>query len=208
MRADISIDRSGWLYRLDYKKLIIIVFLLRLITASAYDIFVNMNGRDILLPDSKFYSLRGRYVDLVLQGHDRASFTKDMLPGDRVGNEMFIDTLTTEKGRLPTAFNQVNIFSYIVGIIYFIFGYSTVWVRIFNIFLSMGSVYLLFNVAKRYFGVLAGNLFLIVALFLPTQFIYSITLSRDFLRVFIVSVIIWAVYTIGDIWGKKLKLQY
>jgi hypothetical protein len=208
MRADISLNRFGWLYRLDHKKLIIVVFLLRLITASAYDIFVNMTGREILLPDSKFYSLRGRYVDLVLQGYDRASFTTDLLPDDSFGKEIFIDALRQEKGVLPSRINGSNAHFYIVGILYFLFGYSTIWVRVFNISISILSVYLLFNAAKRNFGDLAANLFLLTALFLPTQFGYSITLSRDFLRVFIVSAIIWAIYYIGDIWTRRLRPQF
>jgi hypothetical protein len=41
---------------------------------------------------------------------------------------------------------------------------------------------------------MTSNLFLLVALFLPTQFIYSITLTRGFISVFIVSLLIWVVY--------------
>jgi len=202
MRADISLNRFGWLYRLDYKKLIVIVFLLRLILASAYDIFVTVTDKDILLPDSKAYSVRGRYAELVLQRYDGASFTTDLLPVDRVGKEIFIDILQQEKGNLPSRINEPNSFLYIIGFLYFIFGYSTIWVRVFNISISILSVYLLFKVAKSYFGDLAGNLFLIIALFLPTQIGYSITLSRDFLRVFVVSLMIWIIYG-GYAWIRK-----
>lgn len=147
-------------------------------------------------------------MNLVLEGYGRNSFTKDLLPGDRMGDIIFADILQREKGVLPATIDESAKYSYIVGIIYLVFGYATIWVRIFNICLSMASVYLLFNVARRYFGNLTANLFLIIALFLPTQFAYSITLSRDFLRVFIVSFVIWAVYTIGDICVKKLRSQF
>lgn len=208
MRTDISPNRPGWLYGLDYKKLIVVVFLLRIIFASAYDIFVTITDKDILLPDSKFYSLRGRYVDLLLQGYNGKSFTKDLLPKDRLDQETFIGVLETEKGGLPKKLNNTNIYAYVVGIIYLISGYRTIWVRVFNICISMLSVYLLFKVAKRHFGGLAANLFLLVGLFLPTQFIYSVTLSRDFLIALIVSLMIWMIYNIGDIWIRKLKSRF
>lgn len=208
MRTDISLNRFGWLYRLDYKKLIIAALLLRLIAASVYDVFVNITDKEILLPDSKAYSARGRYVDLTLQGYDKASFAKGLLPSDRISKEIFIETLRQENGGLPSRVNESNIYYYVIGFLYFIFGYFTIWVRMFNIVISIVSVYLLFRVSKHCFGDLAANLFLLIALFLPTQFVYSITLSRDFMRVLIVSVIVWAVYTMGGIWTKKLKPQF
>ena len=179
---------------MDYKKLIVIAFLLRLIFASAYDIFVTVTDKDFLLPDSKFYSARGRYVDLLLQGYSKKSITRDLLPNDSVGQEVFVEVLRAGNGSLPKELNDTNIYAYIVGIIYFIFGYSTIWVRVFNIFISILSAYLLFRVANRRFGDLAANLFLLIALFLPTQIIYSITLSRDFVRMFLISFIIWGIY--------------
>ena len=208
MRDAVLPDRFSWLYKLDHKKLIIIAFLLRLIFASAYDIFVTITDRDVLLPDSKFYSAKGRYVDLLLQGYNEKSLTNSLLPNDRIGREIFIDVLRTENGVLPNKLNETSIHAYVVGVIYFIFGYYTIWVRVFNICISILSAYLLFRVAKRHFGDLAANLFLLIALFLPTQFGYSITLSRDFMRVFVVSLMIWVIYNIGDIWVKKLKSRF
>jgi len=164
MRADISFNRLGWLYRLDYKKLIIIVFLVRFILASAYDIFVTVSGEDIIVPDSRFYSVRGRYVSLLLQGYDSASLTSDLLPGDDVSKDIFFDSFWCERGALPTSTSELNVYFYIVGFLYSILGYFTIWIRIFNICLSILSVYLLFDVAKRCFGVPAANLFLLVSL--------------------------------------------
>lgn len=194
MRALVSIDGIGWLDRLDYKKLIIIVFLLRVIIASGYDIAVSVSGQDILLPDGKFYSIQGRYVDLILQGYDKSSATRDLLPDDKNSREIFVSVAESYGYKLPKLNNETNIFAYIVGFLYFVFGYSTIWVRIFNICISMLSVFFLFKVAQKHFGNLAANLFLIIALFLPAQFGYSITLSRDFLRVFIISLLIWVIY--------------
>lgn len=206
MRVDISLDRFSRLRGLDYKKIIVIAFLLRIILASAYDVFVTVTDKDPLLPDSKFYSVKGRYADLLFEGYSQRSFTKDLLNNDGVSQEIFIDILKTEKGKLPLSINGTDIFAYLIGIIYFIFGYFTIWVRVFNICVSMLSVYLLFRVAKRHFGDLAANLFLITALFLPVQLGYSITLSRDFIRVFGISFLIWVIYDMGGIWIRRPRM--
>ena len=168
--------------------------MIRFIFACAYDLFVTSTDRNILLPDEKFYSMRGRYVSILLNGYDKDNFTKDMLPADRTSREIFDEILRIERGRFPPLTNETNLYSYLIGVIYFIFGYFPLAVRVFNILLSIGSTYLIFRIAKRRFGELAANLFLIVALFLPTQFGYSITLSRDFVRVFVVCLTLWVIY--------------
>ncbi len=171
-----------------------------------YDTYVSLTDRDPLLPDSKFYSIRGRYVAILLNGYNREHFTSDMVPSDPVSQDIFCDTLKNEKLYFRSGFaeanlhnfviglNEVNLFIYIIGFIYFIFGYFPLGVRILNIFLGISSTYFLFKVAKRHFGELTANLFLLIALFLPTQFLYSCTLSRDFLRAFIVSLTLWVIY--------------
>jgi hypothetical protein len=165
------------------------------IFASAYDIYVSATDRDFLLPDSKFYSIKGRYVSLLLEGNSIGTFTRDMVPPDRMSQAIFIDTLEKEGGRFPSCKNnEGNLYSYVVGGIYFLFGYNTIWVRLFNIVLSIAATYLLFLVGRRHFGVVAANLFLIIALFLPTQFGYSITFSRDFMRMLLISLILWVIY--------------
>ncbi len=195
MRIAIFFDKSGWLYKLDYKKAILIALLLRVIFACSYDVYVSVTDRDFLLPDSKFYSIKGRYVSLLLEGNGIGSFTRDMVPLDQMSQAIFIDILKTEKGQFPSCKNnEGNVYSYLVGAIYFIFGYATIWIRLFSIFLSIAAAYLLFMIGRRHFGVAAANLFLLVALFLPTQFGYSITLSRDFMRMFVISLILWVIY--------------
>lgn len=207
MRAHLSLDRFGWLYRLDCKKLIIIVFLLRLIVASAYDIYVTIADKDTFLPDSRFYSVRGRYVNLLLEGYDKRHIPERLLPHDRVGREIFITAVEQKIDPLPYCNTESNFFSCILGLLYYLFGYATIWARVFNICLSMLSVYLLFRVTREYFGTLAANLFLLMGLFIPTQFGYSIMLCRDLLRLFFVSVIIWVLYG-GYAWVRKQKQRF
>lgn len=195
MRTGVSINRAGWLYKLDHRKLILIAFLARFIFAAMYDSYISVTDKEVLLPDSKFYSVRGMYIASFLTGYDTKSFANDILPRDRQSQYIFQNALKMEGGRIPLRLDdESTVFTYIIGIIYSLFGYFPLWVRIFNIALSIGSTYLLFEIARRHFGELAANLFLIVALFLPTQFIYSITLTRDFVRMFVITLILWVIY--------------
>jgi len=194
MRADISSNRLSWFYRLDYRKLILAAFLLRFIAACTYDIFVSVTDRDILFPDSKFYSTIGRYITLLLNRYDKEPYFNNIMLDDKVSRAIFIDTLERNEGHLPKIYGPNAYWFYIIGYIYFIFGYFPLGVRVFNIFLSIASTYFLFKIAKRHFGELTANLFLLIALFLPTQFGYSITFSKDFVRMFIISFALWLLY--------------
>src|SRR3990167_3043226 len=118
MRADISLNRTGWLRKLDYRKIILIAFLARFICAAMYDSFVSVTGNEALAPDGKFYSVRGRYIALLLSGYDSKSFTRDMVPPDWHSQYIFEDALKTEGGRIPLRLtDESTVFTYIIGII-------------------------------------------------------------------------------------------
>ena len=207
MRTAISLGRPGWIYRLDYKKLIIIAFLFRLILASGYDVFTCVTNRDLLVPDGRFYSTVGCYAALLLNGYDKGSFTEEMMPIHQFNRKTFYDVYRQENKffKSSSSSHESAFYYYVVGIIYFIFGYFPLAVRIFNIILSIGSTYLIFIIAKRQFGDLTANLFLLIALFLPTQVMYSVTLARDFLRMFVISLILWLIYG-GVLWQRKQRM--
>lgn len=195
MRTDLLYDWIGRLNRLNYKKLIVAAFLLRVIFAAAYDIYVSIADKDILVPDSFYYSGCGRYASLVLEGYDMRSIPIDRLPRNAQERDVLKNMTMTHNGRFPPSFSGVSIlYTNTIGFIYFLLGHYKIWARIFNITLSILGTYLLFRVAKTRFGDLAANLFLLIGLFLPTQFIYSLTLSRDLIRMFMVSLIIWGIY--------------
>ena len=108
MRTLIFRDRLGWIRGLDYKKLILIALLSRLIFASAYDIFVSTTGRDILLPDGKFYSMYGLYISLLMSGYDRDSIPEDSLPRDAESRKIFLDILEKEEGKFPPEIGRAS----------------------------------------------------------------------------------------------------
>ena len=194
MGTDLSVNRNSWLYRLDIRKVILIAFLARFIFAAAYDCFVTVTDKDILLPDSKFYSVRGRYISLLFSGYNKNTLSGELVPGDKHSQYIFADALAKEGGKLPIHPDESTVFTYIVGLIYLIFGYFPFWIRVLNIALSVCSACLLFSIARRQFGDLTARIFLLAALFLPTQFMYSITLTRDFVRMFVITLILWVIY--------------
>lgn len=168
-----------------------------MITASVYDIFVSVTDRDFLLPDSKFYSVSGWYLTLMFSGYDRTSIPKDAVPADEESRKVFDDILYNVKwdsSHLPPVENETNLFFYIIAAIYSVFGYFPLGVRFFNITLSVLSTVFIYKIAENNFGETPARIFLVVALFLPSQFIYSITLCKDFIRVFLVAFILWILY--------------
>lgn len=166
---------------------------------------VTLANRDIFLPDGRHYSIRGSYVASLLNGYSKNYLPKGLMPRDEYGQEILFGAATDESLNRWDFRSEVNLFAYIIGFIYFVFGNFTIYIRIFNIALSVTCAYLFFDIAKRQFGILTANLFLLTALFLPTQFFYSIMLSKDLLRMFGVSLILWFFYG-GVIWREKQKV--
>lgn len=206
MRANLFFNKLGRILLFDRKKIIIIAILARLITASFYDAFVSITDRDFLLPDGKFYSVSGWYIALLLSGYGINCMPAEVIPAGEQEGVLFHDYIMREhklgKDGLPNLKNETNLFFYIIGILYFIFGYFPLAVRAFNILLSIMSVLLIFQIAKRQFSEKAAQFFLVIGLFLPTQFVYSIALSKDLVRMFIVSFILWIIYG-GEACSKR-----
>lgn len=206
MRTGLYFNKFSRAFVFDAKKIIIIAILARLIAASFYDIFVTVTDRDFLLPDSKFYSISGWYIALLMSGYGINHMPVDVVPAGKQNRILFYDYIMREhkwgRDNLPILDNETNLFFYIMGIIFFIFGYFPLGVRIFNIILSIASTVLIFKITKKQFGERAARVFLLIGLFLPTQFMYSITLSKDFIRMFVISFILWILYG-GETCPKK-----
>ncbi|OGW85334.1 MAG: hypothetical protein A2987_06280 [Omnitrophica bacterium RIFCSPLOWO2_01_FULL_45_10] len=194
MQYDLSLNIFTRFHKLDVKKIIILALLSRLIFACIYDVFVSITGSDILLPDSAFYATIGRYMSLFLSGYDKYSIPVHALPKEPTERALFLDLLSKDNKEFFQSKNEGIIFYYIVSILYVIFGPSVIVIRIFNICISVLSTYLIYKITDKNFGELAAKMFLVVGLLLPSQVIYSITLSRDILRVFAVYLILWVLY--------------
>jgi len=194
MRTLLLGNSDSWIKRLDCAQLIIIAVCLRVILASGYDAYVVLTGNDPLLPDSRFYSVNGQYVAATLNKYNIAIYGNYYFPGDSVGRAIFNDAVNMNKGGLPKHFNETTVFQYIVGVMYFIFGVHTILIRLLNIALSIACTWFVFDIIRKKVREDIAVVFLAVALFLPTQVCYSITLSKDFLRAFAVTFILWGIY--------------
>jgi hypothetical protein len=205
MRANLHIDKLSRIFSLDRKKIIVAAVLLRVIAAFIYDVSVSVTDNDFLLPDSKFYSVSGWYITLLMSGYSMNALPITVFPTGRREPGLFYDYILHEhiwgKDRYPVLNNETNLFFYLIGVIYFVFGYLPFAIRVFNILLSVGSALLIFNITKRQFGDKPAQIFLLISLFLPTQFVYSMTLCKDLLRMFAVSFVLWIIYG-GEEWSK------
>jgi len=144
----------------------------------------------------------GRYIQILLNGNSAFRITDAMAPQDTHSRELLAATIARTKGGLPVVDNETGAFLYVVGAIYFLFGYFPIFVRIFNIILSISCVFFIFRIAARHFGETPAKIFLIIGLFLPTQLVYSITLSKDFTRMFLVCFVLWIIY--GGVRWKRV----
>lgn len=130
-----------------------------------------------------------------MRGYSKNTFTMDLIPPERDSLELFQAVMSKEEHMVLPPINTDNkLYLHLVALLFFLFGYLPLAVRLMNIAFSIGSALLLFNVGRRNFGVLASNIFLLIALFLPSQVIYSITISKDLVRTFAVSSVIFILY--------------
>lgn len=164
---------------------------------------MSVTDNDVLLPDSKFYSVRGRYISCLLNGYDKRYFDRSMVPPDSDSGVIFMHITQQSESFPRLKDDENNFFAYIVGSIYFIFGYFPLGVRIFNIALSILASYFTYSIAKRQFDDVTANIVLGITLFLPTQIVYSITLSKDFIRMFLLMLIMWLIY--GGVMCRRIS---
>ena len=125
-----------------------------------------------------------------------------MIPSDRDSGKIF-EFIMQQYRLFPLLEQESSVFPYIIGVIYFIFGFFPLGVRIFNIALSILASYFSYSIAKKQFNEKTANIVLVVTLFMPAQIIYSITLSRDLIRMFPVMLIMWLIY--GGVVCKKVS---
>ena len=112
MRTGLYFNRFSRILLFDKKKVIIIAILARLITASFYDAFVSLIDNDFLLPDSRFYSVTGWYIALLMSGYGIDCMPVDAVPAGRQARTLFYDCIMREhkwgNDKLPILDNEMN----------------------------------------------------------------------------------------------------
>lgn len=170
-------------------RLIIIGLALRIILAVGYYYLYLVPGNaDILGPDGESYSQRGWYISRLLLGQNY-----NVVPN----NSEYIfknynEILYSYKGNIPPAdLYQVGIHSYFIAVLYAIYGYSPLMLRMVNSTLSILTAIMIFFLAREIFDKKIGKISMALLIFVPSCLIFSITVLRDPAIIFLLTLIVW-----------------
>lgn len=169
-------------------KVILVGFAARITLALLYYYFYLSPGNiDILGPDGDAYSQRGWYISRLLLGQNPYA-----LP-DVKGSvlESYYSIVEYYKQQMPPiGLYQVGIFTYFMGILFSIFNYCPLMVKFLNAGLSVLTGVVVYFLGKEVFNARIGKVSMVVFIFMPSIFLFSITALKDPLITFTVSLII------------------
>lgn len=139
-------------------------------------------GADFI-PDARAYSASGQYI--------AEAITNKSMPSSDGNEPEWLDSLRkTFKGFTPLEY-RMDAFARYIGLVYSIFGYSPITVKFINGFLSLFTGILLFLLVKDFFSIKVANIALVLSLFWPSIFLWSIVGSKDSIVLFLVSFFIF-----------------
>jgi len=107
------------------------------------------------------------------------------------GGEKDIDRLLWNRWYGEKAFHQEPLYPYMVAITYRIFGNDVRWVFAWQMVLGIGSILLIYTIARRQFGDLVGLLAALTALLYAPLLFYELLLLRDSTLVFFTLAMLW-----------------
>ena len=179
-------------------KLAIIVIIARVIFALTYYIIFVLSPRGPLYAfDGESYSAIAWYIALVLKGVNFASVPVRHMPLDPWACSRLFSYAADFVGRLPNpSVYGVGVYSYMMGIFYFIFGYAPLLFRFLNIIVSVATTFLCYKLAKDIFDKDVARISFVLMLLIPSQFIYSASLLRDIFINFLVMISIYCILII------------
>jgi hypothetical protein len=173
-------------------KLALLAFLIRACLAAAYYNFFVMNLKmPVFAFDGEAYSIIGWYIALVLKGANMLMLPQSMIPNDYCVVGGFFGTIANFGGHLPPVYQYgITIYSYMIGLFYYIFGYAPVLLRLFNSGLSVLAAFLAYDITKRVFTEKVARIAFVIMLFNPSFVLYSISLQRDTLVNFLILLVV------------------
>ncbi|MFA5089601.1 MAG: hypothetical protein WC510_01050 [Candidatus Omnitrophota bacterium] len=136
-----------------------------------------------LVGDARAYSSSAQYIAEIATGEPMPTID---------GNEpKWLEFLRAHyKGSIPSGGYRVDNFARYVGLIYSVFGYDPIAVKLINSFLSVSTCILLFFLIKDMFSAVIAKIALAISIFWPSMFLWSVTGTKDSLVIFLI--ILWA----------------
>lgn len=139
-------------------------------------------GIDII-GDARAYSASGQYISEVITNKPTAVYDNDPA--------WLFSLRKVYKGHMPQGGYRVDNFAKYIGWIYSTFGYNPIAVKFINSLLSLFTGILLFFLIKDMFLVETAKISLILSLFWPSIFLWSITGLKDSLIFFLITICIY-----------------
>lgn len=169
-------------------KVIILGFLSRILFLIFYHNFYLLPGHiDVLGPDGDAYSQRGWYISRLLLDHD--PYTLPPVKGPIL--DSYYSVVEYYRQGMPTVgLYQVGLFTYFIGILFSMFNYSPLIVKFLNSGLSVLTGVVVYFLGKEVFNARIAKVAMVVFIFMPSIFIFSVTALKDPLITLILSLIV------------------
>jgi hypothetical protein len=170
--------------------LVLVVALgLKIAIATLYQSYLFSGGFPLYAPDGEGFSKFGWYISRVLLGKDPS-----IIPSAEQTYWNYERVLQLEfHGVLPPVKYQTGAYTYFIGFLYALFGYSPLLGRLINIVLSSVSAFLVMRVAADQVGRRGARLAFFLVLFWPSMFLFSLSLLRDTAILLLIVVVVWSV---------------
>ena len=152
-----------------------------------YYTFLSSGHMDVLAPDGEGYQARGWYISRFLSGK-----SLNVVPSaEQIFND-YSFMVSYYNAEMPSwKLYQVGIFSYFISFMYALFGYVPLLIKFLNSLWSVLVALLTYTIASDLFGKRVGKIAMIIVMFLPSIFIFSLTSTRDTAIIFFLMLFIY-----------------
>lgn len=156
--------------------LFLVSLILRFILSTAYYLssYGLRKGVDFL-GDARGYSNNALYVSYAMQDKnpDDFPYTDNSLTGSL--EDCFNELKYKYKGALPPLSFRIDGFVYLIGLIYSMFGYSPLSIKLLNGLLFTCAAIILYFIVRDIFDIKVAKMSLLIILFWPSNLLWSIT---------------------------------
>lgn len=171
-------------------KIVILGFLLRVAFMVLYHYYVvSLGYGDALGPDGESYLQNAWYISRLLLCENPFSPPNNI---EYAFGESYIRLTDFYQGKFPfLKYYQVGIYPYLVAILYAVFDYSSLTVKLINSIFSVASGVLVYFIGKKIFNSKVAKVSAALFIFLPSIFIFSTTALKEAIIIFLVLMIVW-----------------